>query len=256
MSEPVAPRANLRMVDQLARHRVGYTDHDLARVEAAEVTRRLIRELSDTTAPSDAIREVTRLIGEAADLLAGHAHGRDYFGSSEGSLVGGSDLTFVDFSPFVGPMSPLAPPIEVQVFHDRVEGLVEYALAYEGPPGHVHGGFIAAGFDEMLGFVQGFSGQAGMTGRLEISYRSPTPLHRPVRYTAGLTSVSGRKVLCWGTLHDGDRLCAEATALFITFRPERMAGLLAQRAEGGTEPAPEARRGDGSVDESDQPPAG
>ena len=36
--------------------------------------------------------------------------------------------------------------------------------AYEGPPGCVHGGFIAAAFDEVLGSTQSLSGSPGMTG--------------------------------------------------------------------------------------------
>ena len=48
----------------------------------------------------------------------------------------------------------------------RSPGVVTFGDAYEGPPGCVHGGFIAASFDEMLGFVAGATGKPGMTARL------------------------------------------------------------------------------------------
>lgn len=237
MSNPFAPGAEppgMRMIDHLASHRAGYTEHDHGRVRVAEVTRRLIRELADTNAPLETLDAAAAHLHEAVRLLAGAPHGRSYFGSAEGSITGSSDLTFVDFSPFVGPMSPLAPPIDIEVLPDRVRGRVRFPLAYEGPPGHVHGGFIAAGFDEVLGFAQGFSGKAGMTGRLEIRYRSPTPLHEEVVFEAGMESVSGRKVTCWGTLSHGETLCAEATGLFITFDPEKARRTFAGRVGGSS----------------------
>lgn len=236
-TEPTERRAStskmgMRMIDHLAAHRAGYTDHDHARVRLADSTRRLVRELADTNASIETLLAADALVEQVVALLAAEPHGRTYFGSAEGALIGSSDLTFVDFSPFVGPMSPVAPPIVVTVLPDRVRGDVVYPLVYEGPPGHVHGGFIAAGFDEVLGFAQGYSGKAGMTGRLEIRYRSPTPLHQPLVYEAGIESVVGRKVTCWGTLMHGDTLCAEATGLFIAFDPEKMVRLMAVRGDG------------------------
>ena len=144
---------------------------------------------------------------------------------------------FIDFSPFIGVLNPLAPPIAVSFDDDgNVIGTCTYGAAYEGPPGCVHGGFIAAGFDEVLGFAQAYSGTPGMTGSLNISYRSPTPLSRAVRYVGRLDRVEGRKIYCSATLHDGDTLCAEAEGLFISMKPEVFQRLLAAAAR------PTARR--------------
>jgi acyl-coenzyme A thioesterase PaaI-like protein len=57
-----------------------------------------------------------------------------------------------------------------------------------------------------------------MTGKLEIRYRSPTPLFEPVTFEGWVVRVDGRKIFTEGTLKAGDRLCAEATGLFISFR--------------------------------------
>jgi hypothetical protein len=41
--------------------------------------------------------------------------------------------------------------------------------------------------------------------------------------------VEGRKIFTRGTVHAGDVLCAEATALFVSMRPELFERLLAMR---------------------------
>jgi acyl-coenzyme A thioesterase PaaI-like protein len=124
--------------------------------------------------------------------------------------------SFLDFSPLVGALNPLAPPMAVRVEDGGVVGEAVFGRPYEGPPGCVHGGFIAAAFDEVLGFAQQLSGNAGMTGRLSVSYRSPTPLGRPVRFRATLDRVEGRKIFVRATLHHESTLCAEAEGLFVS----------------------------------------
>ena len=115
-----------------------------------------------------------------------------------------------DFSPLIGRSNPLAPPISLREENGRVLGEVTFGSAYEGPPGSLHGGYVAAAFDEVLGYAQSLTGSPGMTGRLEVSYRSPTPLHTPLRFEAWVESVEGRKITARCTLHAGERLCAEA----------------------------------------------
>ena len=101
-------------------------------------------------------------------------------------------------------------------------GEVTFGAAYEGPPGCVHGGFIAAGFDEVLGIAQGMSGEPGMTARLTVNYRSPSPLLQPLRFVGGIDHIDGRKIFTKGELRTvaDDRLCAEAEGLFISMNPE------------------------------------
>jgi acyl-coenzyme A thioesterase PaaI-like protein len=120
-----------------------------------------------------------------------------------------------DFNPMVGRASALAPPLEVTLTPTGVSCEVSFSAAYEGPPGCVHGGFIAAAFDEVLGAAQTLSGAAGMTGRLLVSYRSPTPLNEPLRIEATFDGRDGRKLSCSGRMFHGDTLTAEAEALFI-----------------------------------------
>jgi acyl-coenzyme A thioesterase PaaI-like protein len=146
-----------------------------------------------------------------------------------------------DHSPFIGLANPLSPPVELRQSGDRVLGRVTFGSAYEGPPGCVHGGYVAAVFDELLGATQSMSGTQGMTAHLGIDYRRPTPLHRPLRLEGWLHEHSGRKIWAKGELRldeesDGTEqpVLAEATALFIAFDPGRFRELL--EARDGTAP--------------------
>jgi acyl-coenzyme A thioesterase PaaI-like protein len=130
----------------------------------------------------------------------------------------------------LGRANPLAPPLELWPDDGVIRGRAIFGAAYEGPPGCVHGGFVAAAFDEVLGSTQSLGGgRPGMTGRLTVHYRSPTPLREELTFESRVVDVTGRKTLTYGTLHAGDRLCAEAEALFIAIDFEKMVELRAAR---------------------------
>lgn len=202
---------------------------ELRRLSAA--TRRLLHGMIMTDVDDATIAETA----DALEALAApfqHPSGRSMHESFGEASVGGGSTGFFEHSPILGESNPIAPPIVLRGVDDRtMEGLVTFGPAYEGPPGHVHGGFVAAGFDEVLGAVQSLSGQPGMTGTLTVRYRSPSPLHEPLRYTARWDRVEGRKIFTSGTLHAGDVLCAEGEAIFVSIDFSRLAELREQRAE-------------------------
>jgi len=106
---------------------------------------------------------------------------------------------------------------------------VTFGSAYEGPPGSVHGGFVAAAFDEVLGYVQSLSGNPGMTGTLTVVYRRPTPLHTELRFEGEIVRVEGRKIFTRGRVHAGDVLTAEAEGVFVSIDREKLEGLMKRR---------------------------
>jgi acyl-coenzyme A thioesterase PaaI-like protein len=151
-------------------------------------------------------------------------------------------------SPIVGEASPFAPGIEWEFADGVVEGRGTFGVAYEGPPGYVHGGWIACAFDEMLGIANIESGLPGMTGRLTVHYRRPTPLFRELRLRAWIDRVAGRRILTRGELYDGETLTAEAEGVFIQLRPEQALAYFdretaVRRGNGGT--GPDADRTEG-----------
>ena len=198
----------------------------------AEAMRLVIERLTSSDAPAEELRGAAERLEQYAGHLATHPRRQRYEGFSESALAEGGG--HYDYSPLIGRSNPLAPPIDVRAQDGRVYAEAVFGSAYEGPPGCLHGGYVAAAFDEVLGYAQSLTGTPGMTGRLEVVYRSPTPLHTPLRFEAWVESVAGRKITARCTLHAGQRLCAEAVGLFISIKPGTFERLIVERekAEG------------------------
>ena len=87
---------------------------------------------------------------------------------------------------------------------------------YEGPPLAVHGGYIAGLFDELLGAVQSLSKTGtGYTAKLEIKYRSLTPIDEELIFAGWILESSGRRITVRGQCIHGEKICSEANALFL-----------------------------------------
>jgi acyl-coenzyme A thioesterase PaaI-like protein len=129
--------------------------------------------------------------------------------------AGGDDARLMERSGITGRSNPLAPPMHLEFDGSVTRGRAVYNAAYEGPPGCLHGGFVAAAFDDLLGVAQMASGSAGYTGTFTVRMRRPTPLGRRIDYAAGVERVEGRKIWCWGRSYDGEELLAEAEIVFI-----------------------------------------
>ena len=139
---------------------------------------------------------------------------------------------FMEFSPLVGLSNPVAPPLVITPNgSSAAAGRVNFSKAFEGAPGHVHGGYVAAVFDELLGFTQGFSGEPGMTGTLTLMYRNPTPLLTDLRLEATYDGMEGRKIFTSGKMFAGERLCVEATGIFIALKDEHYEAVRKTHAE-------------------------
>lgn len=199
----------------------------------AEAARRVLHTMVMNGADADALAGAADALEAVADDLHRHAQpGHSIYEGFGEAATSGDPHGFFDHSPMLGVANPIAPPISLHGVDERtMVGEATFGPAYEGPPGCVHGGFIAAAFDEVLGAVQSLSGQPGMTGTLVVRYRSPTPLHELLRFTGRFERVEGRKIMTTGTLHAGDRLCAEAEGIFVSVDFGRMAELRVRRAE-------------------------
>lgn len=183
----------------------------------ADELRRIIHRLALVRPPAQDSRAAADAAAEFADRLEAL---RPRPSSWEVSEAGLEPREFVEHSPLSGRSNPLAPPMFTEhvpepggSFH--IAGRVSFGPAYEGPPGHVHGGLVAAMFDELLGFAQ-LSG--GFTGTLTVRYRKPTPLNSLLTLKAWPERVEGRKRLIKGTCHLGELLLSEAEGLFIAPR--------------------------------------
>jgi acyl-coenzyme A thioesterase PaaI-like protein len=195
----------------------------------ADGVRGVLHRLVQTSAPLPLITAAADALERLAAGLEEHQNASSYEGFSEAANAG-EPFAFFEHSPMLGAANPLAPPIELWLEGEELVGRATFGAAYEGPPGCVHGGYVAAAFDEVLGSTQSLSGAPGMTARLTVHYRSPTPLHTELRFVGRLEQVDGRKIHTTGQLWAGKVLCAEAEGLFISIDFGRFAELKARRA--------------------------
>lgn len=191
-------------------------------------TRVLIDRLMATSAPAEVLETIADRLEALTEELAPYGSGRLYEGYAESS-VAGRPSAFFDWSPMLGQANPLAPPIRVRVEGETVIGEARFGAAYEGPPACVHGGYLAAAFDEVLGLAQMIGGRPGMTGTLDVRYRKPTPLHADLVFVARTVERRGRTVTVEGECRAGEVMTAQAHAVFVQVPPERFGLLLAER---------------------------
>lgn len=195
----------------------------------ATAARQLIEGMTAVALPAEVIARVAGVVEEAVGEFSVQGRRSIYEGFAEAANAGGDPTASFDRSPFIGMANPLSPPIWLREVDGAVHATVNFGAAYEGPPGCVHGGYVAGAFDEVLGAAQAFSGAPGMTGTLTVRYRKPTPLHTDLLCVGELVRVEGRKIFTEGRLYAGDVLCAEAEGIFISIDFARFAELMHQR---------------------------
>lgn len=185
--------------------------------------RKVTEAISDMDASEEDLVAAADAFEAFAERFEASRRGHRIWGYAE-SAPAGDVLAIFDRSPTIGLGNPIAPPLAMRIDGEDVVGTGTYGRQYEGPPGHVHGGQVAAAFDEVLGMAQSRTGRAGMTGTLTIRYRKPTPLYTELVFRGRVDRVEGRKLFTSGTVHAGETLCAEAEAIFITVDFEKALG--------------------------------
>jgi acyl-coenzyme A thioesterase PaaI-like protein len=191
--------------------------HELVRQvkRLIELTAHLdVEEVDDLTRVQDLIDDTAALADRLEPFPSLHAKGGlASVSSDDGALLERSGIS--------GRSNPLAAPVQWHVGPERTIGSAVYSAAYEGPAGCLHGGFVAAAFDDLMGAAQMMSSKAGYTGTLTVRMRKPTPLHKRIDYEAGIDRVEGRKIFVWGKAHCEGDLLAEADIVFIAPRDGR-----------------------------------
>jgi len=163
----------------------------------------------------------TRARQHAGALLAeleGPRRVRWYEGAEGSEIFDTARDYFEKMSPLRGSLNGVAVPFDVnwaEQDSQRIIGRINVPRRYEGPPHAVHGGIVAALFDDLLGGVQTLAPPFGMTARLEITYRSPTPVDTDLIFEGWVHDNGTKYMRAKETCHAGDTLTAEATAMFI-----------------------------------------
>lgn len=124
----------------------------------------------------------------------------------------------------VGAFNPAVPEYEFEHLDaETASGTVTFPLVYEGPPGLVHGGFLAVFFDCVIQHQSCAVQRAGRTRSLLIRYRRPTPILTPLRFDI-VRSESDRGIESTARLmHDDVVLCTGEVATAAS-APEQLSG--------------------------------
>lgn len=96
-------------------------------------------------------------------------------------------------------------------------GKVWWGPGAQGPPGHAHGGSIAAVLDEALGSACWVAGHSVVAAELTTKFKKMLPLERIYTAEAWVESVDGRKIRPRGhIIDDAGHVYAEGRGVFIT----------------------------------------
>jgi acyl-coenzyme A thioesterase PaaI-like protein len=132
----------------------------------------------------------------------------------------GSREAYLQQSPVRGHLNAIAPPLDLETLERpdgsrAIAGRARLGMRYEGPPHGVHGGWVAALFDELLGAAQGLAEAPGVTAILRVRFRHLTPVDEDLRLEAWIADRRQRRLVAKATCHAGDTLTADAEGIFM-----------------------------------------
>ena len=120
-----------------------------------------------------------------------------------------------------GRSHPCSPELHWQEASNRITGTVTFSQAFEGPPGHVHGGWVAGVLDHIMGMTHVRTGHPGMTGGLSVRYLKPTPLNQVIEVSAEARDLDDKRTEVKAAMSCGDATTATAEAIFVRVDREK-----------------------------------
>lgn len=194
---------------QLSPAQQAYHELALSLVEALEHLRQLHADPED-------IRALTAATLELNKAMAGlHSDGAMLPVYQPRDLSGGIEW-MMPFSPVSGPCNPVAPRVCMYRQEDRLVADVCFGVLHEGPPGTVHGGVLAAVYDQLFANANLINKTGGYTASLTIDFRRPSLLGTALRFSCWIERMEGRKVWIHGEcVDDQGEVLTTARAMFI-----------------------------------------
>lgn len=171
----------------------------------------VVASITDVDAPT--IRRATQLVGCAHEMLAARVltrGRRDHLNRSAiARLRGGEPWEIFTHN-------PMGIPLRITVSGAEATATVITTALFEGPPGIVHGGFVAAMLDALLSTLVQAQDIRAVTVRLDVRFLRAVETGTQLHLRGSVKAVEGRKVRAAGRIYGDDDLVAEAEALFIT----------------------------------------
>src|SRR6201996_4425551 len=136
----------------------------------------------------------------------------------------GTRRVYLDHATDIGAFNPCFP--EYRFDHldgETASGRVNFPVVYEGPPGLVHGGFLAVFFDCVMQHQNCLAGLSGKTRSLKVTFRRPTPVLTDLRFDIARSEVERGITSTARLLLDDEVLCiGEVNTLAQT--PDKLTG--------------------------------
>jgi hypothetical protein len=120
----------------------------------------------------------------------------------------GSRRVYLDHATDIGAFNPCFPEYRFDHLDGEIaSGRVNFPLVYEGPPGLVHGGFLAVFFDCVMQHQNCIAGLSGKTRSLQVTFRRPTPVLTQLRFDIARREVDRGITSTARLLFDDEVLC-------------------------------------------------
>lgn len=94
---------------------------------------------------------------------------------------------------------------------------------FQGPPGHAHGGIIAAILDEAMGKVNKLHKVVALTRKMEVDYLKPVPLGQKLTVIGREQQTEGRRHINVAEITNAKgELLARSTGIFVAVDVHRV----------------------------------
>lgn len=196
----------------------GLSSADAAALRARyEPLTRSVRDLIDATIRTEADAETVAAATAQIDAVTARLRDRQIDGPF-GLRVTADGEQMPWGNPVIGVRNPMAPPLTVHKDGDgRAFTDFHLGAAFEGPPGHVHGGIAALVLDHLLGEAASHGRTPRLTGTISLRYLRLTRLGS-LHAEARIERTEGVKAFVTGHLADEDGVTVEADGVFIAPR--------------------------------------
>lgn len=191
---------------------------EVARLRAIyEPLTQSVRELIDATVRTETGADTVASVRAEIDAATAQLRANQLEGSFGVRFAAhGSEMPWGNA--VIGVRNPIAPPVDLIRAEDgSVSADFHLGAAYEGPPGHVHGGVSAMILDHVLGEGASLPGRPRLTGTLTTRYRRMTRLG-DLHTEARIVRTDGIKTYAVGHIADAEGITVEAEGVFITPR--------------------------------------
>lgn len=186
-----------------------------ARHELAAAARALNETVVSTDISLDTATEITEAMRQLTQRLKKEPQLTGFVDMARRKDRGSIDNVMGELVAIAGRSHPSAPALTWHEEPNRIVGEVVFGPAFEGPPGHAHGGWVAGILDHLMGMTHVKTGRPGMTSGLSVRYLKPTPLNTKIHINAETTEIDERRTEVTASMRVGDTLTATAEAIFV-----------------------------------------